>query len=145
MNTVRFAAISLTLYIASHSTLAAQDPFGNEPSADPFGVSEASAPAIVKRAEANGDEAKAEDTAKEDPRKKERLDAIGSISFDRRPSAILKLWSERGKNPIALEVVYPEPPSNKPVQETPKAAVAGDPSATTKSLSGKCYCCKQWI
>ena len=135
MNTARFAAITLTLFITSHATLTAQDPFGVEIVADPFGAEDAPGTVIAEDVESSGESENADKEAQEDPRKKQRLEAINGITFDRRPSAILKLWSERGKKPA--EPLDPIPPAEVAKEEAPKpeatsAEATSDPNAAAK-------------
>lgn len=143
MKTVRFATIALMLFVAHQSLLSAQDPFGNDPFADdpfadPFGAPNVPRTATGDRGEADADEEasgeEADEDSKDDPRKKERTEAIDKIVFDRRPSTILKLWSDRAKNPVAAEPIQLEPPTDTTKKEPPQEPVAAsDSSATAKT------------
>ncbi|MDX1929006.1 MAG: hypothetical protein SFV81_20940 [Pirellulaceae bacterium] len=151
MKTVRFATFSLTLCIATlciasyviakPTTLWTQDPFdpfGSDGFADPFGMEEGVEFALEPNEE--GQVATVSAEPQEDARKKERLDAINALTFDRRPSAILKLWSERGKQPAEPETeLEPEPApadpkaaANPAETAAPKVEVAADPNAPPK-------------
>ena len=88
---------------------------GEEDAQDVFA---AAAPAPAEEGSAAANDAELEKT------KKERMDAIGKLTFDRRASTILKLWSERaikGKSDAA------KPKSEVPSEATSTESVKGAP------------------